>query len=91
MTATLTPQTKQEEKAEAFSPAVSRGWRRVIPRIFGEFSLVVTDPGLDTAVLCGHGEQIGGLVRQLAEGGLLVEEPLRWAKGATTSRSRPMR
>lgn len=43
----------------------------------------VTDPGLDTAVLCGHGEQIGGLVRQLAEGGLLVEEPLRWAKGST--------
>ncbi|HXQ56665.1 MAG TPA: hypothetical protein VOA19_12800 [Actinomycetes bacterium] len=43
----------------------------------------MTDPGLDTAVLCGHGEQIGGLVRQLAEGGLLVEEPLRWAKGST--------
>jgi hypothetical protein len=31
---------------------------------------LVTDPGLETAVLCGHGEQIGGLLRQLAEGGM---------------------
>ena len=49
----------------------------------GSLLELVTDPGLETAVLCGHGEQIGGLVRQLAEGGLLVEEPLRWAKGST--------
>jgi hypothetical protein len=44
---------------------------------------LVTDPGLETAVLCGHGEQIGGLLRQLAEGGLLADKPLRWEKGST--------
>jgi 8-oxo-dGTP diphosphatase len=43
---------------------------------------LVTDPGLDSTVLCGHGEQIGGLVRQLADGGRLVDEPLEWAKGS---------
>ena len=41
---------------------------------------LVTDPGLESTVLCGHGEQIGGLMRQLADGGLLIDEPLRWAK-----------
>jgi hypothetical protein len=44
---------------------------------------LVTDPGLETAVLCGHGEQIGELVGQLADDGLLVDEPLVWAKGST--------
>ena len=44
---------------------------------------LVTDPALESAVLCGHGEQIGGLVRQLADSGLLLDEPLRWAKGST--------
>src|SRR5215218_2838757 len=44
---------------------------------------LVTDPGLETAVLCGHGEQIGGLVRQLADGGLVGDASLRWAKGST--------
>ena len=44
---------------------------------------LVTDPALGMVVLCGHGEQIGGLVGQLADGGLLVDEPLRWAKGST--------
>lgn len=34
-------------------------------------------------LLCGHGEQIGELVRQLAEDGLVADEPLRWAKGST--------
>jgi hypothetical protein len=34
-------------------------------------------------VLCGHGEQIGGLVRQLADGGLVGDASLRWAKGST--------
>jgi 8-oxo-dGTP diphosphatase len=43
---------------------------------------LVTDPGLETAVLCGHGEQIGGLIGRLAEGGLLGDAPLRWAKGS---------
>ena len=44
---------------------------------------LVTDPGLESTVLCGHGEQIGGLMRQLADGGLLIDEPLRWAKGSS--------
>jgi 8-oxo-dGTP diphosphatase len=44
---------------------------------------LVTDPGLETAVLCGHGEQIAALVRQLADGGLVGDAPLRWAKGST--------
>jgi 8-oxo-dGTP diphosphatase len=44
---------------------------------------LVTDPGLETAVLCGHGEQIGELVRQLADGGLWGNEPLEWTKGST--------
>jgi phosphohistidine phosphatase SixA len=44
---------------------------------------LMTDPRLERAVVCGHGEQIGALVRQLAESGLLVEQPLRWAKGST--------
>jgi phosphohistidine phosphatase SixA len=44
---------------------------------------LVTDSGLETAVLCGHGEQIGELVGQLADDGLLVDEPLGWAKGST--------
>jgi 8-oxo-dGTP diphosphatase len=44
---------------------------------------LVTHPGLESTVLCGHGEQIGELLRQLADGELLVDEPLRWAKGST--------
>jgi 8-oxo-dGTP diphosphatase len=44
---------------------------------------LVTDPGLETAVLCGHGEQIGALVRQLADGGMVGDVPLGWAKGST--------
>jgi hypothetical protein len=43
----------------------------------------VTDPVLASTVLCGHVEQIGGLVRQLADGGLVVDEPLKWEKGST--------
>ena len=44
---------------------------------------LVTDPGLAMVVLCGHGEQLGGLVRQLADGGLVGDGPLGWAKGST--------
>ncbi|HXQ55921.1 MAG TPA: phosphoglycerate mutase family protein [Actinomycetes bacterium] len=44
---------------------------------------LVTDPGLEGTVVCGHGEQIGALVRQLADGGLLIDAPLVWAKGST--------
>jgi phosphohistidine phosphatase SixA len=47
----------------------------------GRLLELVTDPGLETAVLCRHGEQIGGLMRQLADGGLLVDSPLRWRRG----------
>jgi hypothetical protein len=43
----------------------------------------VTDPGLQEAVLCGHGEQIGQLLGQLADRALVGAEPLRWAKGST--------
>jgi phosphohistidine phosphatase SixA len=49
----------------------------------GSLLELMTDPGLETAVLCGHGEQIGGLVRQLADGGLVGDASLRWAKGST--------
>ena len=49
----------------------------------GRLLELVTDPGLQEAVLCGHGEQIGQLVRQLADGALLGAAPLRWAKGST--------
>jgi 8-oxo-dGTP diphosphatase len=43
---------------------------------------LVTDPGLHQAVLCGHGEQIGLLLGQLADGGLPIE-PRCWPKGST--------
>jgi 8-oxo-dGTP diphosphatase len=49
----------------------------------GRLLELVTDPGLQEAVLCGHGEQIGQLVRQLADSALLGAAPLRWAKGST--------
>jgi hypothetical protein len=43
---------------------------------------LVTNPGLHQAVLCGHGEQIGLLLGQLADGGLPIE-PWYWPKGST--------
>jgi phosphohistidine phosphatase SixA len=43
---------------------------------------LVADPSLQAAVLCGHGEQIRGLLRLLA-GGIRVEGPLRLEKGST--------
>jgi hypothetical protein len=49
----------------------------------GRLRELVTDPRLETAVLCGHSEQVGGLVRQLADDGLLVDAPLVWPKGST--------
>ena len=49
----------------------------------GRLLELVTDPGLQEAVLCGHGEQIGQLVGQLADGVLLGAAPPRWAKGST--------
>jgi 8-oxo-dGTP diphosphatase len=44
---------------------------------------LVTDPGLQEAVLCGHGEQIGLLLCQLADRGLAIDGSPRWAKGST--------
>ena len=49
----------------------------------GRLLELVTDPGLREAVLCGHGEQIGQLVSQLADSALLGAAPPRWAKGST--------
>ena len=44
---------------------------------------LVTDPTLQTAVLCTHGELIGQLMRQLAAGGLPLSGRLGWEKGST--------
>jgi 8-oxo-dGTP diphosphatase len=44
---------------------------------------LVTDPTLQTAVLCTHGEQIEQLMRQLAAGGVPLSGPLGWDKGST--------
>ena len=35
-----------------------------------------------SAVLCTHGETVGGLLDRLVAAGLVVEEPLRWPKGS---------
>jgi 8-oxo-dGTP diphosphatase len=39
--------------------------------------------GLHNAVLCTHGETIGGLLERLAADGLMVTDPLDWPKGST--------
>jgi 8-oxo-dGTP diphosphatase len=44
---------------------------------------VFWDPTLDNAVLCTHGETIGGLLERLAADGLTVTDPLDWPKGST--------
>src|SRR5215216_3316968 len=44
---------------------------------------LVTDPALETAVLCSHGEVIGQVLQQLVAGGLVLADPLRWEKGST--------
>jgi phosphohistidine phosphatase SixA len=44
---------------------------------------LVVDPSLQTAVLCGHGELIGQLLRQLVADGLELDAPLHWEKGST--------
>lgn len=44
---------------------------------------LVADPALRTAVLCSHGEVIGQVLQQLAAGGLVLGDPLRWEKGST--------
>jgi phosphohistidine phosphatase SixA len=44
---------------------------------------LVTDPTLQTAVLCSHGELIGQLLRQLAASGVALSGPLGWDKGST--------
>ena len=41
------------------------------------------DLALRKAVLCTHGETIGGLLEQLAADGLTATDPLDWPKGST--------
>jgi hypothetical protein len=44
---------------------------------------VFWDLALRNAVLCTHGETIGGLLERLAADGLTVTDPLDWPKGST--------
>jgi broad specificity phosphatase PhoE len=44
---------------------------------------VFWDPALRNAVLCTHGETIGGLLGRLAADGLTATDPLDWPKGST--------
>jgi phosphohistidine phosphatase SixA len=44
---------------------------------------VFWDLALRNAVLCTHGETIGGLLEQLAADGLTATDPLDWPKGST--------
>jgi phosphohistidine phosphatase SixA len=44
---------------------------------------VFWDLALRNAVLCTHGETIGGLLGQLAADGLTATDPLGWPKGST--------
>ena len=44
---------------------------------------VFWDLALRNAVLCTHGETIGGLLGQLAADGLTATDPLDWPKGST--------
>ena len=40
-------------------------------------------PALDRAVLCTHGELIGGVLDGLRQAGLELSDPPRWPKGST--------
>ena len=48
----------------------------------GAFELL-TDPALDQAVLCTHGELIGEVFDQLQQAGIELSEPPRWPKACT--------
>jgi hypothetical protein len=44
---------------------------------------LLTDPALDQAVLCTHGEVIGKVFEELQEAGIELSDPPRWPKGST--------
>jgi hypothetical protein len=44
---------------------------------------LLTDPALDRAVLCTHGEFMGKAFEELQEAGIELSDPPRWPKGCT--------
>ena len=44
---------------------------------------LLTDPALDRAVLCTHGEVIGNAFDELQLAGIELSDPPRWSKGST--------
>ena len=44
---------------------------------------LLTDPALEGAVLCTHGEVIGKVFDELQLAGIELSDPLRWPKGST--------
>ena len=44
---------------------------------------LLTDPALDQAVLCTHGEVIGKVFEELQQAGIELSDPPRWPKGCT--------
>jgi 8-oxo-dGTP diphosphatase len=44
---------------------------------------LLTDPALEGAVLCTHGEVIGKVFDKLQQAGIELSDPLRWPKGST--------
>jgi 8-oxo-dGTP diphosphatase len=44
---------------------------------------LLTDPALDRAVLCTHGEVIGKVFDELEQAGIDLSDPPRWPKGCT--------
>ena len=44
---------------------------------------LLTDPALDRAVLCTHGEVIGKAFDELQLAGIELSDPPRWPKGST--------
>ena len=44
---------------------------------------LLTDPALDRAVLCTHGEVIGKVFGELELAGIELSDPPRWPKGST--------
>ena len=44
---------------------------------------LLTDPALDQAVLCTHGEVMGNVFEELQEAGIELSDPPRWPKGCT--------
>jgi len=44
---------------------------------------LLTDPALDQAVLCTHGEVMGKAFEELQEAGIELSDPPKWPKGCT--------